>query len=344
MWDMPLSIRAFGIIKGPASMIEESLESTAKESIQTKNKYQPRWRVKLDLFWGGFRTNWALFTENPIGLIGLGVIAFFGFLSFAHPILMATVWPESVYDPVVGIDLEIPYHPSPPSARHLLGTDPNGRDVMSQLMYSARFEFGLGIMAAVMALLIATTVGALAAYYGGVLDSVLMRFADLVIMVPALPILIVLSAIIANFGIFELALFLGILSGFGATTIVIKSQALSVKIKPYIEAARVAGGGHSHIITRHMVPNLMPIALLYMMFVVTGAIFTEAILSFLGLTEIQMSWGLMINTTQVLGYLLRFDTWWLLFPASLSITLLCAAFYLVGRAMDEVVNPRLRRR
>ena len=148
----------------------------------------------------------------------------------------------------------------------------------------------------------------------------------------------------SNIDCSQLALVLGILSGFGATTIVIKSQALSVKVKPFIEAARVAGGGHAHIITRHMVPNLMPIALLYMMFIVTTAIFAEAILSFLGLTEIQMSWGLMINTTQVLGYILRFDTWWLLFPASLSITLLCAAFYLVGRAMDEVVNPRLRER
>jgi peptide/nickel transport system permease protein len=324
--------------------MEETLESTATETAAGKDVSLPRWRVKLRLFWNGFSSNWSLFTENPIGLIGLGVIVFFGLLSLAHPILMATVWKESVYDPVRGIDLEIPFHPSAPSARHLLGTDPQGRDVLSQLMYSARFEFALGIMSAVMALVIATTVGALAAYYGGWLDSVLMRFADLVIMVPALPILIVLSAIVANFGIFELALFLGILSGFGGTTIVIKSQALAVKIKPYIEAARVAGGGNTHIITRHMVPNLMPIALLYMMFVVTAAIFAEAILSFLGLTEIQMSWGLMINITQVLGYILRFDTWWLLFPASLSITLLCAAFYLVGRAMDEVVNPRLRRR
>jgi peptide/nickel transport system permease protein len=81
-----------------------------------------------------------------------------------------------------------------------------------------------------------------------------------------------------------------------------------------------------------------------MMFVVTGAIFTEAVLSFFGLTEISMSWGLMVNTTQVLGYLLRIDTWWLLLPAGLAITLLTAAFYLVGRAMDEVVNPRLRKR
>jgi peptide/nickel transport system permease protein len=93
-----------------------------------------------------------------------------------------------------------------------------------------------------------------------------------------------------------------------------------------------------------MVPNLMPISLLYMMFVVTGAIFSEAVLSFFGLTEIEMSWGLMINTTQFFGYLLNLDTWWLLMPASIAITLLSAAFYLVGRALDEVVNPRLRQR
>jgi peptide/nickel transport system permease protein len=93
-----------------------------------------------------------------------------------------------------------------------------------------------------------------------------------------------------------------------------------------------------------MVPNLLPISLLYMMFIVTGAIFAEAVLSFFGLTEIEMSWGLMINVTQNFGYLLRFDTWYLLLPASLSITLLSAAFYLVGRALDEVVNPRLRSR
>jgi len=170
-----------------------------------------------------------------------------------------------------------------------------------------------------------------------------MRFADLVIMVPFLPILIVLSAL-TKVGMLQLALVIGVLSGFGGTTIVIKSQALSVKVKPYIEAARIAGGGDWHVIYKHMVPNLLPISLLYMMFIVTSAIFTEAVLSYFGLTTIQMSWGIMINQTQLFGYLLRFDTWYLLLPASLAITTLCAAFYLVGRAMDEVVNPKLRSR
>lgn len=315
--------------------------TTATASTQVE--YVPLWRVRLRLWWRSIRGGWALFAENPIGLIGLGIILFFGLIAIAHPILMRTVWEPRVYDPISGFDLEIPFHPAPPSPRHLLGTDPQGRDILSQLMYSTRFEFALGILSAVVTVVIATTIGAISAYYGGIIDTILMRLADLVIMVPFLPILIVLSAL-AKVDIIELAIVIGLLSGFGGTTIVIKSQALSIKVKPYIEAARISGGGDFHIIFRHMVPNLMPISLLYMMFVVTGAIFTEAVLSFFGLTEIQMSWGLMINTTQTFGYLLRFDTWWLLIPASLAITLLSAAFYLVGRALDEVVNPRLRRR
>ena len=304
---------------------------------------EPLWRIRLKLFARGFKKNWALFAESPIGLIGLGVIVFFGLIALAQPILVNTVWEPKVYDPINGFDIEIPYHPSPPSARHLLGTDVLGRDVLSQLMYSSRFEFALGLISAIVTVLIATTIGAVSAYFGGLVDTLLMRLVDLVIMVPFLAVLIVMSALM-GVGMIELALVIGILSGFGGTAIVIKSQALSVKVKPFVDVARVAGGGHAHIIFTHLVPNLMPISLLYMMFVVTGAIFSEAVLSFFGLTEIQMSWGLMINTTQVFGYLMRFDTWWLLFPASLSITFLCAAFYMVGRALDEVVNPRLRER
>jgi peptide/nickel transport system permease protein len=303
----------------------------------------PLWRIRLRLLAKSLRSSWALFAENPIGLIGLGMIIFFGLFALAHPILMNTVWEPRIYDPITGHDLEIAYHPSPPSPRHLLGTDPLGRDVLSQLMHSTRNEFLLGILAAIVTVVIATPIGAVAAYYGGIVDTLLMRLVDLVYMVPLLPVLIVLSAVI-QIGMIELALVLGVFYGFGSTTIVIKSQALTVKVKPYIEAARIAGGGDFHIIFKHMVPNLVPISLLYMMFVVTGAVFSEAILSFLGLLTIPMSWGIMINTTQFFGYLLRFDTWWLLIPASMAITLLCASFYLVGRAMDEVVNPRLRRR
>lgn len=303
----------------------------------------PRWRVRLGLMAKNLRGGWAMFAENPIGMLGLGVILFFGLFALAHPILMNTVWHPAIYDPVSGFDLEIAYHPASPSAKHLLGTDPLGRDVLSQLMYSTRWEFTLGILAATVTVLIATTIGALAAYFGGITDTLLMRLVNLVMMVPLLPVLIVLGALM-EVGILQLAIVFGLLLGFGGTAIVVKSQALTVKVRPYIEAARIAGGGDYHIIFKHMVPNLMPISLLYMMFTVNTAIAYEAVLSFFGLTTITMSWGIMINTTQFFGYLMRFDTWWLLFPASISISFLCAAFYFVGRAMDEVVNPRLRRR
>lgn len=317
--------------------------SSPTSGAMMKTEYGPLWRVRLQMGLKSLRTGWALFAENPIGLVGLGVIIFFGLLTIAHPILMNTVWNRKVYDPVNGFDIEIAYHPSPPSLRHPLGTDVLGRDVLSQLMFSTRYEFALGILAALVTSIVATTVGAVAAYYGGIIDMIFMRLADLVIMMPLLPILIVLGALM-DVGMIELAIVLGLLFGFGSTTVVVKSQAMAVIVKPFIEAARIAGGGDRHIIFKHMVPNLLPISLLYMMFTVYSAIAIEATLSFFGLTSIPMSWGIMINVTWVFGYLLRFDTWWLLFPPSIAITTLCAAFYLVGRAMDEVVNPKLRKR
>ncbi len=300
-------------------------------------------KARLVLATRSIRQNWSMFVGTRVGLVGLAIILFYALLAASHPVLMNTVWEASVYDPVVGYSFDEVRQPAPPSRKHLLGTDPLGRDILSQLMFSARAEFLLGLLAAVVTVTIGTTVGAVAAYFGGVVDMLLMRFADIMIMMPGISVLIVLSALI---GVehFELALIIGILSGFGGTGVVLKSQALSVVVKPYIDAARIAGGGPFHIIFVHIVPNLLPLSFLYMMFTVTGAIFSEAVLSFLGLLDVRMSWGLMIHTTESAGYLLQVtEYWWLIFPASLSITLLCSSFYLVGRSLDEVVNPRLRR-
>jgi ABC-type dipeptide/oligopeptide/nickel transport system permease subunit len=199
---------------------------------------------------------------------------------------------------------------------------------------------------ALITVFIGTAVGAISAYYGGFVDTFFMRLADIILLFPLIAFLIVLSGLM-QLDFWSLALILGIYNGFGAITIVLKSQALAVKVKPYIEAARVAGGSHGHIIFRHIVPNILPLSFLYMMFTVTSAIFSEAVLSFFGLVDIKMSWGLMINITRDAGYLgatnlMQF--WWLWLPAGSCITALCAAFYLVGRGLDEIVNPRLRQR
>lgn len=303
----------------------------------------PLWRVRLNIFFRSLVANFKLFIRNPIGVVGLVIILFYLLLTIIHPILMNTVWPRGIYDPVLGFDPAYPDHPSAPSKDHLLGTDPIGRDILSQLMWSTRSEFILGIVAALITVVIATTIGAISAYFSGIIDALFMRLADLVIMTPVITLLIVLSTMI-DLTLPQLAIVLGLLGGLGGTTIIIKSQAMTVKVRTFIEAARIAGGNDWHIIFTHIVPNLLPLSFLYMMFGVTSAIFSEAVLSYFGLLNIRMSWGLMIYTASYSGYLLDFSKWWLVFPASIAISSLCAAFYLVGRSMDEIVNPRLRKR
>ena len=338
------------LIESPTADNPTRIETIlASETRAVKNdlatvRQKSLWRLRLGLAWRELKTNARIFSENKIGLIGLAIIIFFALLAAAHPVLMATVWDPNIYDPITGYAYDQIAQPGAPTWSHWLGTDPLGRDILSQLMFSTRTEFALGLIAAIITVTLATAIGAMAAYFGGWFDMVFMRLADLVIMVPTLSILIVMSALF-RLDMISLSVVIGVLAGFGGTTIIIKSQALSIRVKPFIEAAKVAGGGHRHIIMTHLLPNLLPFAFLYMMFSVTGAIFSEAVLSFFGLLNIRMSWGIMILTSQRAGYLLSgAEYWWLLIPAGASITLLCSAFYLVGRAMDEVVNPRLRKR
>lgn len=341
------------------------------------------WRVRLRLGWAAFKKNWALFKENKIGLMGLAIIVIFALMALSYPVLRSVgPWQDSaIYDPTIGYDapvsevevvateadvvdpiaqmevneaqlyafgavpgdtIRIPLQPAPPTPGHILGTDPLGRDIASQLAFSTRAAFLLGLIAAVVTVVVATTVGSMAAYYGGWLDNFLMRTADLVLLMPLIPILIVMSGL-WQINLPILGVLIGILSGFGGTAIVLKSQALSIKVKPFIDAAHIAGGSNWHVISKHIIPNVLPLSFLYMMFTVTEAISLEATLSFFGLLNIDMSWGIMLNTAQNQGYLRSgFEFWWLLIPAGVAVTLLAAGFFFVGRAMDEVINPRLR--
>ena len=210
-------------------------------------RFEPLWRVRLRLFWRSLKKNWGLFWESRIGPIGLGIILAFVLLMAAHPILMSTVWDPKVYDPIMGFDQKlVGQHPAPPSWAHPLGTDPIGRDILSQLMWSARSEFALGVTAAVITVTIGTLIGSICAYFGGLVDIVFMRLADLMMLFPFFALLIVMQSIIPM-DLIKLALIMGGLGGFGGITIVLKSQALTVKVKPYIEAAKVAGGSSFHI-------------------------------------------------------------------------------------------------
>jgi len=305
-------------------------------------------KARWKLFVKSFRKNWELFVASKIGPIGLGIIIFFVLFGLAHPLYMLYQHNDEIYDPVVGFDYDLmpATNPHPPTWSHPLGTDVLGRDILSQLMYSTSREIMLGLIAAGAGVFIATLIGCIAAFYGGVVDSLFMRVADIVMLFPVIAFLVALSAVV-KMTLFKLALLLGLLSGFGGTTIILKSQALQIKVKPFIEAARVSGGSNFHIIWSHLLPNVLPLSFLYMMFGVTSAIFSEATLAYLGFLNVRMSLGIIIHTANTAGYLIgsRLATYWYLWlPPGLIISLLCAGFYFVGRGLDEVVNPRLRER
>ena len=234
--------------------------------------------------------------------------------------------------------------PAPPSRKHILGTDSLGRDVFSQIMEGSQVAFVLGLLSATLGVGISTILGTIAAFFGGKVDAYLMRQSDLILMLPTLPLLFIISAF-AELQVWHLAVVLGTIGGLGGSVITIKSQALQVKVKPFVDSARITGGSKMNILFSHVLPNVAPLALLFMVFSVTGAIASESVLSFLGLLNIDMSWGLMIYLSQVEGFIFSgMKFWWLILPAGLSVTFLTGGFYLVGRGLDEVFNPRLRDR
>ena len=137
----------------------------------------------------------------------------------------------------------------------------------------------------------------------------------------------------------------GILTGLGVQAIVVKSQTLTVKVKPFIDAARMAGGGHGHVVTRHVLPALVPLSIVNGVFTVVGAVLTESLLSYFGRTTYHLSWGTMIWLGQeTFRWVTSQGQWQVILPPALAIMLCCGAFYLVGRALDGVLNPRLARR
>ena len=281
--------------------------------------------------------NWAIFRKNTLGLIGLGLLALFGLMavaSFIPPMI------DPMYNPMSGVDPEIGESVGP-SLRHFLGTDDIGRDIFSQLLTGARVAFMIGISAAFMAVAIGSFVGMVAGYFGKIADMLLMRLADIIMVLPGLLVILILSSVVGKLSIWNLVIIIALFKWAGVAR-VIRAQTLSLKVRPYIEAARVAGASHLRILIRHLLPNVLPLSFLYMTFGVTTAILIEAALSFLGFGDPStVSWGMMLQWVWKTGHMFRAPYW--LIPPGICISLITLSFYLVGRALDEVLNPRLRK-
>jgi len=284
-----------------------------------------------------FLEGWALFRESLVGKIGLTLLVVFAFMalgSFIPPMI------SPMYHPMTGVDPQISFSTGP-SFRHWLGTDFIGRDILSQLLAGARVAFIVGISAAFMSIVIGTTIGMVAGYSGRSTDAFLMRSADMIMVMPTLLVVLILSSLFGQLNIWVIVILIALFRWPGVAR-VIRAQTLSLKQRPFIDAAKVAGAGHLRIIFRHIMPNVLPLAFLYMTFRVTSAIIIEAALAFLGFGDPgTVSWGMMLQWVWKTGHMFQAPYW--LLPPGICISMITLSFYMLGRAMDEVLDPRLRR-
>ena len=258
------------------------------------------------------------------------------------------VWTDSVIGETVVFQLlGTPRTPLPPGTypsgnHYILGTDsPAGGDILTQLFYGTQVAFIVGGLAALVAVGIGTLVGLIAGFYGKIVDTLLMRTTDIFLVLPFLPIVLIIAAILRP-SIWVIILVIGIV-GWPGIARVIRAQVLTLKERPFVDAARVSGASDLRLIFYQIAPNVLPFSFLYMSLTVAAAIITEAALSFLGLGDITVtSWGGMLSRVLTFGGAL--SAWWWLLPPGLAITFLSLGFYLLGRGFDEIINPRLRRR
>ncbi len=270
-------------------------------------------------------------------------LALVGSLIFAFFLLVALFAPWiAPYGPIEVIQEDgIWLSNETPSARFLLGTTNLGRDIFSQLVYGTRTALLVGFSAAVAVAVTGTVVGLMAGYYGGWLETGLMRLADVAFGIPFLPFIIVLVAFLEP-SIWNIVVAMGLLL-WRDTGRVIRSQVLIVREKAFVSAARISGASNWRIIFLYIAPSILPLSFLYGSLAIGWAILTEASVSFLGFGDPQaISWGFMLQDAFVSQAMSRGAWYWIL-PPGICIMLSVMAGFFIGRGFEEVLFPRLRR-
>jgi ABC-type dipeptide/oligopeptide/nickel transport system permease subunit len=267
-----------------------------------------------------------------MGIIGLAIIFAFIVIAIAAPYV-------APYNPF-RVDPSAMY--APPSWQHLLGTNDAGEDLLSELMYAAKISLIVGFAAAFVSTCVGMLVGLFSGYYGGKMDTILMRITDIFLTLPSIVLLIVLVAYIGP-GLQNIIFAISIL-GWTGTARSIRSQVMTVKERSYVEASRATGASNFAIMFKEILPNIMPLVLANGILAIVGSILSEAGLSFLGLGDpTQKSWGEMLYYAEARGAFIE-GAWWWIVPPGLCIALVAVGFTLVGQSLDELFNPRVRLR
>ena len=276
---------------------------------------------------------WTEFRGHRAGMAGLVILTAAVVLALAAPLFIDA----GVTNVVSGTGAKM----APPSLDDPLGTDESGRSVLLMIWWGSRTSLLIGFLAALLSMVIGTVLGIAAGHFRRWTGAVILRVTDWFLVLPSLVTALVLAAILGG-STATIIVAIGVTS-WPSTARLIRAQTLAVEARPYIERSLALGAGHWHITTRHVLPNVAPLLLASTTLEVASAIVTESTLAFLGVSANKTSWGTMLRGSYDWGAATAGAWWYILLPG-LCIVLVVMAFTLCGRALESVLNPRLRTR
>ncbi|HSK17126.1 MAG TPA: ABC transporter permease [Gaiellaceae bacterium] len=272
---------------------------------------------------------WHVLRTQPQATIGALVLLAFVVVAALAPVIAPYGEKEKV-----GAVFE------PPSSEHWLGLDDAGVDMFTLMLYGARVSLVVGFAAALVAMLIGGTVGLLAGYFGGRSDTVLMRLTDYFIVIPDIPLMLVVAAIWGR-SLTNIILIIGVIY-WTTTARVVRAQVLSLRERVYVKRARAVGAGHGRVLFRHVLPQVAPLLVAMTVLSVAVAIFAETAIAFLGLGDPTLtSWGKLIENAFSRSAI-SVGAWWAVVPPGVAVVVVVLACTLVGRSLEDSLNPRLR--
>jgi len=283
-------------------------------------------------FW---QESWGRLRENRVGMASAALVAVLAVIAVAAPLLSVLVTHHGFQDQ----DLDHTFAP-PGAPGHLLGTDDLGHDTLTRLVWGARVSLTVGLLTVTMSLAVGSTVGLVAGYYGGYLDDVLMRLVDVLLAIPAVFLFILVSVLFFRQpNAFTVSVVLASV-GWGGTARLVRAEALTIRGRDFMLATRSVGAGDVRLIMRHLLPNALPTLVVVASLGVGGVILAEAGLDFLGfgIHPPTPSWGNMLSNAQ--SYFSH--SAWLVFLPGTLIFVTVLAFNLLGNAVRDAFDPRLR--
>ncbi len=273
------------------------------------------------------------FGRQRAGVAGVAILLAF----IAAALLAPVLFPSDMLDVTKTVHND---NLAPPDSQFWLGTDENGRSVLAVLAWGARTSLTVGLAASLISMVLGTLTGIGSGHYRGLFGSLLQRLTDWFLVIPFIPLVVVLAAVLGQRGLGAIILVLGVTSWPGTARLV-RAQTLSVEGRPYLERARVLGDSDWQLMTKHVLPNVMPLVIANTTLTVAIVILSETTLSFLGLGDpFTDSWGTMLDKATNAGAM-SIGAWWYVLPPGICVIIIVLAFTLIGRTLEVVLNPRL---